>query len=568
MRGNDGTRTGGEILVDQLAIHGVRYVTCVPGESYLAALDAFYGSAIALTVCRHESAAAIMAEAIGKMTGRPGVCFVTRAPGATNASAGIHIARQDSSPMIVFVGQVARHMREREAFQEIDYRAVFGTMAKWATEIDDPERIPEVVARAFHVACQGRPGPVVIALPEDMLSERAIVADAKAFEPVETWPGLTDMSRLQKLLWASKRPVALVGGSRWSEAATAALMRFAERFALPVATTFRRGHLFDALHPCFAGDLGIGPNPKLLARIKGADLVLLIGSRLSEMPSQSYTLIDIPEPQMTLVHVHPDADELGRVYHPALGINATPTAFCSALEGLQPPDEIAWRGESDTAHVDYLAWSEKATPQPGGVNMGEIMVWLRDNLPAEAIVTLGAGNFSGWVHRFYRVRKFGGLIGPTAGSMGYGFPAALGMQTLHPDRMVVCVAGDGDFLMTGQDFATAVQYELPVVVVISDNGLYGTIRMHQEREYPGRVIATQLRNPDFVAYARAFGGFGVKVEKTADFPAAFAAARKSGKPAIIHLKVDPEALTPGMSLSGIREKALAGGSGKSGTHRG
>ena len=504
MRGNDGTRTGGEILVDQLAIHGVRHVTCVPGESYLAALDAFYGRDIALTVCRHESAAAIMAEAIGKVTGRPGVCFVTRAPGATNASAGIHIARQDSSPMIVFVGQVARHMREREAFQEIDYRAVFGTMAKWATEIDDPERIPEVVARAFHVACQGRPGPVVIALPEDMLSERAIVADAKAFEPAETWPGLTDMSRLQKLLWASKRPVALVGGSRWSEAATAALMRFAERFALPVATTFRRGHLFDALHPCFAGDLGIGPNPKLLARIKGADLVLLIGSRLSEMPSQSYTLIDIPEPQMTLVHVHPDADELGRVYHPALGINATPTAFCSALEGLQPPDEIAWRGESDTAHADYLAWSEKATPQPGGVNMGEIMVWLRDNLPAEAIVTLGAGNFSGWVHRFYRVRKFGGLVGPTAGSMGYGFPAALGMQTLHPKRMVVCVAGDGDFLMTGQDFATAVQYELPVIVLISDNGLYGTIRMHQEREYPGRVIATQLRNPDFVAYAQGF----------------------------------------------------------------
>jgi len=568
MRGNDGTRTGGEILVDQLAIHGVRHVTCVPGESYLAALDAFYGREIALTVCRHESTAAIMAEAVGKATGRPGICFVTRGPGATNASAGIHIARQDSSPMIVFVGQVARRMREREAFQELDYRAVFGAMAKWATEIDDPERIPEVVARAFHTACQGRPGPVVIALPEDMLSERALVPDAKAFEPVECWPGLSDMSRLQKLLWAARRPVALVGGSRWSEQATAALMRFAERFALPVATTFRRGHLFDALHPCYAGDLGIGPNPKLLARIKGADLVLLIGSRLSEMPSQSYTLIDIPEPQMTLVHVHPDADELGRVYHPALGINATPTAFCSALESLQPPDEIAWRGESDAAHADYLAWSEKATPQPGGVNLGEIMVWLRDNLPAEAIVTLGAGNFSGWVHRFYRVRKFGGLVGPTAGSMGYGFPAALGMQTLHPKRMVVCVAGDGDFLMTGQDFATAVQYELPVIVVISDNGLYGTIRMHQEREYPGRVIATQLKNPDFVAYAKAFGGFGVKVEQTADFSAAFAAARISGKPAIIHLKIDPEALTPGTTLSSIREKALAGGGGKSGTHQG
>ena len=366
MRGNDGTRTGGEILIDQLAIHGVRHAFCVPGESYLAALDAFHDSDIALTVCRHESAAAIMAEAVGKVTGRPGICFVTRGPGATNASAGIHIARQDSSPMIVFVGQVGRAMREREAFQELDYRAVFGSIAKWATEIDDPARIPELVSRAFHTACNGRPGPVVIALPEDMLTERVAVPDATAFEPVETWPGLTDMSRLQKLLWAAKRPVVLAGGSRWSEPATAALMRFAERFALPVATTFRRGHLFDALHPCYAGDLGIGPNPKLLARVKGADLVLLIGGRMSEMPSQSYTLFDIPEPQMKLVHVHPGAEELGRVYHPHLAIHAAPTAFCSALEGLQPPNEIAWKGEADIAHADYLAWSDKATPQPGG----------------------------------------------------------------------------------------------------------------------------------------------------------------------------------------------------------
>jgi acetolactate synthase-1/2/3 large subunit len=568
MRSNDGTRTGGEILVDQLAIHGVEHVFCVPGESYLAALDAFYDRDVKLTLCRHESAAAMAAEAIGKTTARPGVCFVTRGPGASNASAGIHIAQQDSSPMIMFVGQVARSMRERDAFQELDYRAVFGTMAKWATEIDDPSRIPEIVARAFHTACQGRPGPVVIALPEDMLTERLVVPDAKAFEPAETWPGLTDMSRLQKILWAAKRPVAIVGGSRWSEAACAALMRFAERFALPVATTFRRGHLFDAAHPCYAGDLGIGPNPKLLARIKGADLVLLIGSRLGEMPSQSYTLFDIPEPQTKLVHVHPDANELGRVYHAALAINASPTAFCSALEGLQPPNDIPWRGESDTAHADYLAWTEKATPQPGAVNLGEIMVWLRENLPEDAIITQGAGNFSGWVHRFYRVRRYDGLVGATSGSMGYGLPAALAMQTLHPGRTVLCVAGDGDFLMTGQDFATAVQYKLPLIVMIYDNGLYGTIRMHQEREYPGRVIATQLHNPDFVAYAEAFGGFGVKVEKTADFPAAFAAAQKSGKPSIIQLKVDPEALTPGMSLSQIREKSLAGGGGgKSGTHR-
>jgi len=558
MRSNDGTRTGGEILIDQLAIQGVTHAFCVPGESYLAALDALHDSTIKLTVCRHESAAAMAAEAIGKATGRPGICFVTRGPGATNGSAGVHIARQDSTPMIMFVGQIGREMRDREAFQELDYRAVFGTMAKWATEIDDPARIPEIVQRAFHTACNGRPGPVVIALPEDMLTERVVTPDARAVEPVEIWPGLTDMSRLQKLLWAAKRPVVMVGGSRWSEQATAALMRFAERFQVPVTTTFRRGHLFDALHPCYAGDFGIGPNPKLLARVKAADLVLLIGSRMSEMPSQSYTLFDIPEPQVKLVHVHPGSEELGRVYHPFLAINASPTAFCSALEGLQPPNEIPWKGESDAAHADFLAWTEKATPQPGNVNLGACMTWLRDNLSRDAIITVGAGNFTGWVHRFYRVRQYGGLIGPTSGSMGYGFPAALGLQTLYPDRTVVCVAGDGDFLMTGQDFATAVQYELPIVIVLYDNSLYGTIRMHQEREYPGRVIATHLRNPDFADYAKAFGGFGVRVERTEDFPAAFEAARKSVKPSIVHLKVDPEALTPGMSLSAIRDKALAG----------
>ena len=559
MASNDGSRTGGEILVDQLAIHGVQNVFCVPGESYLAALDAFYDRKIALTVCRHEGAASCMAEAVGKTTGRPGICFVTRGPGATNASAGIHIASQDSSPMIVFVGQVGRHMREREAFQELDYRAVFGTMTKWATEIDDAARIPELVSRAFHVACNGRPGPVVIALPEDMLTDRVTVPDATAFEPVEMWPGLNDMSRLQKLLWASKRPIVLAGGSRWSEAAVAALARFAERFDLPVATTFRRGHLFDALHRCYAGDVGLGPNPKLLARVKGADLVLMIGSRMSEMASQSYTLFDIPEPQMKLVHVHPGPEELGRVYHPHLAINAAPTAFCSALEGLQPPNDIPWKGEADTAHADYMAWTEKATPVPGKVNLGEVIVWLSNNLPPESIITNGAGNFAGWIHRFYRFRKFATHVGPTSGSMGYGFPAAMAMKTLHPDRAVVCVAGDGDFMMTGQDFATAVQYNLPVIVVISDNGVYGTIRMHQEREYPGREIATALRNPDFVAYAKAFGGFGVLVEKTADFPAAFAAAQASGLPSIIHLKVDPEAISPTATLTAIREKALAKG---------
>jgi acetolactate synthase-1/2/3 large subunit len=463
--------------------------------------------------------------------------------------------------MIVFVGQVARDMREREAFQELDYRAVFGSIAKWATEIDDAARVPEIVSRAFHTATSGRPGPVVVALPEDMLTEHVVVADAPAFEPVETWPGLSDMTKLQKLLWAAERPVLLLGGSRWSQSAHAAVARFAERFALPAATTFRRGHLFDALHPCYAGDLGIGPNPRLLARIKAADLVVLVGGRLGELPSQSYTLFDIPGPQTTLVHVHPGAEELGRVYKPHLAINAAPTAFAAALEGLQPPNDIRWRDETTVAHADYLAWTETATDQPGNVNLGAVMVWLRENLSADAIICNGAGNFAAWIHRFFRFRNFAQHIAPASGSMGYGVPAAVAIKRLYPKRQVVCIAGDGDFLMNGQEFATAVQYDLPFVTVVADNGLYGTIRMHQERDYPGRVSATALRNPDFSAYARAFGGFGVTVEKTADFAAAFTAAEQSGKPALIHLKIDPDASTPTMTLSAIREKSLAAKSG-------
>ena len=556
MRSNDGSRTGGEVLIDQLIAHGARQAFCVPGESYLAALDACYDRGFALTVCRQEGGAAMMAEAVGKFTGRPGICFTTRGPGATNASHGIHIARQDSSPLIMFVGQVARETRDREAFQEIDFRAVFGSLAKWATDIDDAARIPEIVSRAFHTATNGRPGPVVVALPEDMLTDRVVVPDGPAFEPVETWPGLSDMARLQKLLWAAERPILLLGGSRWSEAAWSAVARFAERFALPVATTFRRGHLFDALHPCYAGDLGIGPNPKLLARINAADLVIVLGGRMGEMPSQGYTLFDIPGPRQTFVHVHPAAEELGRLYRPHLAINAAPTAFAAALEGVQPPNEISWRDATKVAHEDYLAWTQAPSPQPGSVNLGEIMVWLREHLPPDAIICSGAGNFSAWIHRYYRFRRFVTHIGPASGSMGYGLPAAVAMKLINPQRTVVCVAGDGDFLMNGQEFATAVQYGLPFVVLVVDNGTYGTIRMHQEREYPGRVIATELKNPDFAAYARAFGGFGVAVEKTADFAAAYAEAERSGQPAIVHLKVDTEALTPTMSLTAIREKAL------------
>ena len=460
MRGKDNMRSGGEVLVDQLIANGVQHVFCVPGESYLAALDAFHDRNVAVTVCRQEGGAVMMAEAVGKLTGRPGIAFVTRGPGATNGSPGIHIARQDSTPLIMFVGQVAREMREREAFQELDYRAVFGTMAKWATEIDDPERIPEIVSHAFHVAMNGRPGPVVIALPEDMLMERVSVADALAAEPIETWPGLTDMSQLQKMLWSAEKPIAILGGSRWSEAACAAVVRFAERFDLPVATSFRRMPLFPATHPSYAGDLGTAVNPKLIARVKAADLLLLVGGRLGEMPSQGYTLLDIPNPKTKLVHVYPDPDELGHVYRPHLAINATPTAFAASLEGVQPPNEIRWRAWTKEARADYLAWTEQPTKQPGEVNFGEIMVWLRGQLPADSIVTNGAGNFSTWMHRFYRFTKFATLLGPTSGSMGYGLPAAVGAKRLYPERTVVCCAGDGDFLMNGQEFATAVQYDL------------------------------------------------------------------------------------------------------------
>ena len=555
MRAKDNMRTAAEVLVDQLVVHGVQHVFCVPGESYLAVLDAFHDSPLNVTVCRQEGGACMMAEAVGKVTGRPGVCFVTRGPGATNASPGIHIARQDSTPLVMFVGQIGRDMREREAFQELDYRAVFGSMTKWTTEIDDPARVPEIVSRAFHTAANGRPGPVVVAIPEDMLTERVAVADAPAFSLIETSPGPAEMAKFADMLSAARAPIMLLGGSRWSQAASDAVARFAQKHALPVATTFRRAHLFDALHPCYAGDLGIGPNPKLIERIKGADLVVLVGGRLGELPSQSYTLFDIPRPQVPFVHVHPGAEELGRVYSPNLAIHATPTAFAAALEKLDLQRPV--RGDAEPAHADYLAWTEKPTEQPGAVNFGAVMVWLRDNLPSDAIICNGAGNYASWIHRFLRMRRFGQHVAPTAGSMGFGVPAAVAMKRLHPERPVVCIAGDGDFLMNGQEFATAVQYDLPFITIISDNGIYGTIRMHQEREYPGRVSATQLRNPDFAAYARAFGGFGVSVERTEDFPAAFKEAQASGKPAIIRLKIDPEAITPGTTLAKIRAKSLA-----------
>jgi acetolactate synthase I/II/III large subunit len=551
-------RTGGQLLIDQLIVHGVDHLFCVPGESYLAALDAMHDAPINVTVCRQEGGVAMMADAYGKLTGRPGICFTTRGPGSTNASPGLHIARQDSSPMIMFVGQVGRHMREREAFQELDYRAVFGSIAKWVTEIDDAARLPELISRAFHVATSGRPGPVVIALPEDMLTDQAAVADAPPHEPVETHPAPGQTAELQKLLWAAERPVAILGGSRWSASAAQRFVRFAERFALPVHCSFRRQMLFPADHPCYAGDLGIGPNPKVVARIKDADVILLVGGRLSEMPSQGYTLLDIPAPRQTLVHVHPDPEELGRVYRPHLAINATPTAFSAALEAVQPPTSVPWARRTAEAHADYLAWSDPSSVQhPGALQMGQVMAHLRQVLPVDTVICNGAGNFSVWVHRFWPFRAYGTQLAPTSGSMGYGVPAAVAAKRIYRERTVIAFAGDGDFLMNGQEFATAVQYDLPIIVIVLDNGMYGTIRMHQERHYPGRISATQLKNPDFAAYARAFGGHGERVERTDQFAAALDRSLASQKPAILHCLIDPEAITPATTLTTIREKALA-----------
>ena len=553
-------RTGARILVDQLIAQGVDRLTCVPGESYLAVLDALHDASVDVMVCRQEGGAAIMAEAAGKLTGRPGIAFVTRGPGATNAAAGLHIARQDSTPMILFVGQIARSMRGRGAFQEVDYRQTFGDLAKWAVEIDEAARIPEIVARAFRVAMQGRPGPVVVALPEDMLDDVAEVGDAPRIEPAAPAPSPAALARLSSLLAEARAPLVLVGGSRWTAADCERLAAFAARFDLPVANSFRRAGLFPADHPNYAGELGIGPNPALVERIRRSDLLLMIGGRLSEMPAQGYTLLGIPEPGVPLVHVHPDAEELGRVYQPMLAIQAAPGPFCAALAGLDAPGGSgSGGGRAAEAHAAYRAWSETPAPQPGAFQYGEAILWLRERLPPDAVVCNGAGNFATWVHRYHRFRAFGTQLAPTSGSMGYGLPAAIMAKRMNPERVVVAFAGDGDVMMCVQEFATAVQYGAAVVVVVLDNGMYGTIRMHQEREYPGRVSATSLRNPDFRALAAAFGGHGERIERTEEFGPAFERALASGLPAMLHCLVDPQALTPTRTLDAIRDEALARG---------
>jgi acetolactate synthase-1/2/3 large subunit len=499
----------------------------------------------------------MMADAYGKLTGRPGLCLVTRGPGATNASAGLHVAMQDSTPLILFIGQVARGTTEREAFQEIDYRRMFGQLAKWVAQIDDPARIPELVSRAFQVASSGRPGPVVLALPEDMLVEEAEVADALPYQRVEAHPGAPQMAALATALAGAQRPFLLLGGSQWDAEAVGQIEIFAAAHALPVGCVFRRQDRFDNRHASYAGDVGIGANPKLLQKVKEADLLLVVGARLGEITTGGYTLIDIPTPRQKLVHVHPDPEELGRVYQPFLAINASPRHFAAAAAALEPPDRVAWGDAAAAAHADYLAWIEPVR-SPGRLQMSELVRWLDAHLPEDAILANGAGNFAMWLHRFHQYRGFGTQLGPTSGSMGYGLPAAVAAKVTRPECTVVCFCGDGDFLMTGQELATAVQQRLGIVVLIVDNGIYGTIRMHQERHYPGRVVATDLHNPDFAELARAYGAFGEVVETTEDFPAAFERALAFGGPAVLDLRVDPEALTVRQSLSEIRAAALAG----------
>lgn len=546
-------RTGARILVDQLMIQGVDRATCVPGESYLAVLDALIGSGVDLLTCRQEGGAAMMAEAQGKLTGRPGICFVTRGPGATNAAAGVHVAMQDSTPMILFVGQIAREMRYREAFQELDYGAVFGTMAKWAFEIDDPARIPELIARAFRVATQGRPGPVVIALPEDMLVETADVPDAPKVDPIEIAPSSTGITDLTDRLAKAERPIAILGDGGWRDDTRDRMIAFAERHALPVCVEFRRGGSFPADHPNYVGDLSIGANPRLVKAIKDADLILMLGGRMSEMPSQNYSLLDIGPGDDRLVHLHADPEEIGRVYQPGLGLIGTAGGFVDAVADLPGPNRQS--GHVDELRQAYLDWSTDPLPLPGPFQMGEVICWLRDTLGPDATITNGAGNFATWVNRHFRFRDQGTQLAPTSGSMGYGLPAAVMAKRVHPERDVICVAGDGDIMMTVQELATAAQFGIPVIVLVIDNGMFGTIRMHQEREYPGRLSATDLVNPDFAAMATAMGCHAETVRDTGDFAQAFNRAKASGKPALIHCFLDPEALTIGKTLSEIRSGA-------------
>jgi len=566
------TRPAGHALVEALIAHGVHTAFGVPGESYLAVLDGFHEhrDKIRFIACRQEGGAAFMAEAQGKLTGRPGICFVTRGPGATNASIGLHTAFQDSTPLVLFVGQVASDQRDREAFQELDYRQVFGPgtlgMAKWVGEVQSADRLPEYVSRAFHTALQGRPGPVVLVLPEDMLTQATAAPVLPRVQPALAWPAPGALRDLRSMLLAARRPLLIAGGSGWDAEAAHALQRFAENWQLPVGCGFRFQDTFDNRHPLYAGDVGIGINPKLATRVREADLVLALGVRLGEMTTGGYTLLQAPRPAQKLVHVHAGPEELGRVYAADLMLQASMACAAKALETLAAPNELPWAGWAREAHADYQA--NHAAPPVEPLDLAVVMKTVQRLAPADTVYTNGAGNYSGWLHRYVR---YHGLqhhgrtqLACTSGAMGYGLPAAVAAALLYPQRTVVNVAGDGDFLMTGQELATATGYGAgrgpgKLISLVVDNGSYGTIRMHQEREYPGRVSGSDLFNPDFAALARAYGWQAHRVDATAAFEPAFAAALAADRPTLIHMKLDTDVITTRTTLGAIRETALRRG---------
>jgi acetolactate synthase-1/2/3 large subunit len=558
------SRSGGQILVDALKIHGVDTAFGVPGESYLDVLDALHDSSIRFIINRQEGGAAFMAEAYGKMTGKPGICFVTRGPGATNASIGVHTAFQDSTPMILFIGQVGTDFIDREAFQEIDYRRMFGQMAKWVTQIDRADRIPEYLARAFQVATSGRPGPVVLALPEDMLIDQAAVADARRYVPVQASPSSAQIDTLRAMLAEAKRPMLMIGGGTWNAQACADLQKFAEANVLPVGCAFRFQDLLDNAHPNYAGDVGIGINPKLAARVKEADLLIAIGPRLGEMTTGGYTLLQSPVPKQKLVHFHAGAEELGSVYQADLMINSGAPQACAMLAAMAPVDASAWRHTPAEARADLAAWQVAPPIFKDGkspLDLWQVVQQLQAAVPKDTIITNGAGNYATWAHRYF---TYGGMrtqLAPTSGAMGYGVPAGVAAKIIDPQRTVVTFAGDGEYMMNGQELATAVQYKAGVIIIVFNNSMFGTIRMHQERDYPGRVSGTTLHNPDFAALAVAYGARGEVVEATGDFAPALARAlehtRATSMPAVIELRYDGNLITPGATLETIRNNALA-----------
>ncbi len=568
------TQIAGHLLVECLVAQGVTHAFGVPGESYLAVLDGFhaYREQIRFVINRQEGGAAFMAEAHGKLMGRPGICFVTRGPGATNASIGLHTAFQDSTPMVLFVGDVASDMRDREAFQEVNYESFFGPstkgMAKRVERIDDARRIPEYVARAFATAMNGRPGPVVLVLPEDMLTQTVDAAPLPRVEAVQAWSDPGALRSLREMLLAAQRPLVVAGGGGWTPQAAQALQRFAENWKLPVSNAFRFQDTFDNQHPQYAGDMGIAPNPKLAQRIRESDLILAIGPRLGEMTTGGYTLLEAPKPTQKLVHIHASAEELNRVYQADLAIHATMNAAARSLEVLTAPPSLPWETWTQAAHADYLA---NLQPQvlPGDIDMPAIVALLQQHLPADTVVTNGAGNFASWVHRFWRYRGLAHghktQLAPTSGAMGYGVPAGIAAAILSQGvggqaaagRMAFTIAGDGDFLMNGQELATAVQHGAKTLIVLLNNGMYGTIRMHQEREYPQHVSGSQLQNPDFVALARAYGYAGERVMRTAEFEPALRAALARPEGTLIEIVLDPQVITTRGTLGAITQAALA-----------